>query len=183
MPTWIQLYNVLWILAHLLIIWIFVFGYWFFYFQRDYCGNRVLVNSTASRSVRKSKILLISAGSNHKFDPLRDALLAAGFECDLYESCIGPHCDLIDNSVYDPLLCRVSLGEYAAAIASPDPATFSKWLDLPGPPALRDLTGRGRYGKSTLTPQQDKRIKEHNLHAVRVAEILDGSPLEGAPGY
>ena len=63
----------------------------------------------------------------------------------------------------------------------PDPATFSKWLDLPGPPALRDLTGRGRYGKSTLTATQDKKVKEHNLHAVRVAEILDRFTFRGCP--
>ena len=116
----------------------------------DYCGNRVLINSTASRPVRKCKLLLLSAGSNNKFGPLHDALLVAGFECDLYESRNGPQYDLIDICVYDPFLNKVSLGEYAAAIASPDPATFAKWRDLADPPALRDLTGRGRCGKSTL---------------------------------
>lgn len=150
-------------------------------FQRDYCSNRVLNNSTASRPARKSKISLLSAGSNNKFDPHHDALLAARFECKLFDGRMGPQCDLIDNSVYDPFLSRLSLGEYAAAIASPDPATFSKWLDLPGPPALRDLSGRGRYGKSTLTQQQDKRVNEHNLHSVRVAEILDRFIFRGCP--
>ena len=93
--------------------------------RRDYCGNRVLIiNSTVSRPARKLKILLISAGSNHKLDPLRVALLAAGFDCDLFESCTGPQSDLIDNSVYDPLLDKISLGEYAACHRVSGPRNF-----------------------------------------------------------
>ena len=41
----------------------------------DYCGNRVLINSQASRPIRKHRLLLLSAGPNHKFGPLYDSYL------------------------------------------------------------------------------------------------------------
>ena len=45
--------------------------------------------------------------------------------------------------------------------------------NLPGPPPLRSVTGRGRYGLSNLSPEQTEKVRIHTLVCLRVAAILE----------
>ena len=89
-----------------------------------------------------------------------------------YDILDGPECYLAYAAVCDELLHKVAAGEYAACIACPMCSTFSKLLNLPGTPALRDASGPGRYGKKGLTPAQKEKVRLHTLVAVRVAQVL-----------
>ena len=99
-------------------------------------------------------------------------LAAAGFTCHNYDIKNGPDCDLVDNAVWEPLLRSIAAGEYLACIGCPMCATYSKLLNLPGPPILRDVEGPGRYGRKDLTPEQKEKVRMHTLVSLRVAEAL-----------
>ena len=61
-------------------------------------------------------------------------------------------------------------------------ATFSKLLNLPGPPPLRDASGPGRYGRKDNTPDQNEKVRKHNVVAARVAEALHSFRAQKFPG-
>ena len=75
-----------------------------------------------------------------------------------------------------------------AGFASPDCSTFSKLHHLPGgPPFLRGLVGKDRYGLTKfpdgrpLTIEQIEHVRIHTLVSVRVAEALDLFVARGVP--
>ena len=85
----------------------------------------------------------------------------------------GQQFDLVDDVVWDDIMCDIAAGEYVAAFASPECSTFSKLHNLPGPPPLRAVTGPERYGLKSNSIKQAETVRFHTLMALRVAQALD----------
>ena len=99
-------------------------------------GNLVWQAEVGTRRFTKRIILLLCGGPNRRDMSLFNLLVIAGFDCEDYDLANGSQFDLVDDAVWEPLLRRITVGEYAACIACPMCATFSKLLNLPGPPPL-----------------------------------------------
>ena len=122
-------------------------------------------------------------GPNRRETSLFNLIVIAGFECVNYDIENGSQFDLVDDAVWEPLMHRIAAGEFVACLACPMCATFSKLLNLPGPPPpLRDASGPGRYGRKDITPEQKEQVRKHNVVAVRVAKALDSFRDQRLPG-
>ena len=84
----------------------------------------------------------------------------------------GQQIDLVDDVVWDKVLCDIVAGEYFGVFASPDCSTFSKLHNLPGPPPVRGVSGSGRYGFKSNAIKQAEHVRLHTLVALRVAQAL-----------
>ena len=140
----------------------------------DVSWNKLCMDNSKPRvKTPRGKILILCGGPNGREDSMYALLEAAGFVCHNYDIKNGPEFDLVDNAVWEPLLRSIAAGEYMACIGCPMCATYSKLLNLPGPPVLRDVEGPGRYGRNDLTPAQGEKVRIHTLVSLRVAEAWE----------
>ena len=92
--------------------------------------------------------------------------------CTNYDLANGPQFDITDDTVWDELFTGASSMEYVACMAGPPCGPMSKLHSLPGPPALFDVDGRGRYGRRDLSPRSKERARKHILIITRALQIL-----------
>ena len=99
---------------------------------------------------------------------LQHQLEAQGFTVAAFDIVAGPAGDLADDAIWDPLLERLRRGEFFAVIVSPPCGTFSRVRMLPGgPPPLRGITGKDRYGLAGLDFKRAEQVRPHNILALR----------------
>ena len=117
---------------------------------------------------QKVSALILFSGSEGSSKSLKFYLASVGFNVCTYDILDGEQYDLTDDAVWDPLLCRLRNREFTVAFISPPCGTFSRVRMLPGgPPVLRGVTGKERYGLPGLTPERGELVRKHNLLALR----------------
>ena len=127
--------------------------------------------TNSNKSFSSHKILLLFSGPPRPATSMQHYLLKLGVLSEAFDITLGQQYNLVDDSVWRPLVAKLHAGEYSALFASPPCGTFSRVRSRPGgPPPLRGLQGRDRYGLSKLTYKQSEEVRTHNLLAVRTAE-------------
>ena len=124
-----------------------------------------------TRRTAKGSILLLFSGLHGIEGSLKQQFESGGFIVVDFDIANGPHCNIADDFIWDPLLTRIEAGEFSALIAAPPCGTFSRVRRLPGgPPPLRGRVGADRYGLKGLRPQDAETVRVHNLLAIRTAQ-------------
>jgi hypothetical protein len=140
---------------------------------------------TPRHLVRKhggQKVLLLCAGPDERELSIFKLLLKSGICGENWDLVNGAQFDLTDDATWDPLVARVRSREFVAAFASPPCTTASRLRNKPGgPPPLRGLAGKDRYGLSGLSVPNKEKVRVHNLILLRVAEILKIMAQQGVP--
>ena len=95
---------------------------------------------------KANAVLLLYSGSPRAGN-LHEQLANFGFNVVPFDIITGTDCDLSDDVVWLPILKRITDGEIFAAVVSPPCSTFSRLRQKPGgPPQLRGVHGKDRYG-------------------------------------
>lgn len=133
-------------------------------------------------SIVNSKVLILFSGSKTGATSLSGCFHTLGVDSITFDILEGKAGDLADDAVWRPLLTRIHNGEFACLVAGPPCSTFSRARLIPGgPPPLRGLTGKERYGLPRLTVQQSELVRAHNLLAVRTAAAASVFLAQGKP--
>jgi hypothetical protein len=126
-------------------------------------------------------VLIIFSGRPRP-DSLKHFLQLRGLEVTTFEVLESASQDLTDDFVWMPLRVLVVNGKFSALIAMPPCGTFSRVRSMPGgPPLLRGPSGRERYGLPNLSASQKEWVREHNLLAVRAADLATLLIAQGLP--
>lgn len=126
------------------------------------------VPPTSENSNFQQKALLLFSGPRAKDGGLQQCLESHGFSVQAFDIFNGPEFDLTDDAIWDPLHARIMAGEFVSAIISPPCGTFSRLRNIQeGPPPLRGVAGRDRYGLVDLTNKRAEQVRSANLLAIR----------------
>ena len=136
--------------------------------------------STAVRGVELgtagSRVLLLFSGPfdmGSGMGRLATRFHALGYIVDEYDICNGSQYDLSDDAVWSTVVDRLSRGIYWGVFAAPPCGSFSKLRGSPGgPPVVRGIAGKDRYGLATNDAKQKAYVRLHNLLAIRAAEAI-----------
>jgi hypothetical protein len=132
--------------------------------------------STRSRKTgifKGLKIAILCGGPNAREDSLFHLLQSAGICVEAWDTANGPNGDLTDDAIWDPLEARIRMREFVGIFASPPCSSFSRLRNKSGgPPPLRGVDGRSRYGLPHLDPKQKEAVRTSNIISVRVASAL-----------
>ena len=85
-----------------------------------------------ARSTASGTVLLLFSGKHGTEGSLRQQFVSGGFKVVDFDIANGPHCNIADDFIWDPLLKRIEANEFIAMVAAPPCGTFSRVRNLPG---------------------------------------------------
>ena len=136
-------------------------------------ASHVTPSARAFSARRNNEVLLMFFRSSSSAHSLKFYLESVGFKVSSYDIVDGPQCDLSDDAVWGPLYNRLQCGKFIAAFIAPPCGTFSRLRMLPGgPPQLRAVEGKHRYGLPGLTVKRAETVRLHNLLALRASKAF-----------
>jgi len=116
----------------------------------------------------KRKVLILFSGRLGTSGSLESCLRKFGLDVEAFDVLNGSQYDLTDDSIWEPLHRRITAGGFAAVIVSPPCGTFSRLRSIPGgPPPLRGLSGKDRYGLAGLDKRRAEQVRLANILALR----------------
>lgn len=112
--------------------------------------------------------MLFFSGPRNSAGSLQTCLEKIGIRVMAYDIQNCPVCDITDDSIWGPLFARLQAGESSAAVIAPPCGTFTRLRSIPGgPPPLRGVAGKDRYGFIGLSNPRSEQVRVANLLALR----------------